>query len=75
VTERAGSALKLALMAGRQLRIAFDGVYGLDWNVIARLADDCGVETDEEWWEMLGVAEGALVLAMNPPKPPTGGAP
>lgn len=72
-TERARRVLDIVQLAGRQLRVSFGGVVGLDWTVIARLADDCGVETDEAWWQLVAAAEGELVIAMTPKTPEEGG--
>lgn len=52
-----------------QLRAGFDGAYALDWNVIARLADDAGVETTPGWWQLLAMAEAELIRILRPPKP------
>lgn len=68
-TPRGEEIMGIVAIAGRQFRVSFSGAYALDWNVIARLADDSGVETDGDWWRLLSVVEGELITAMNPPKP------
>jgi hypothetical protein len=60
--------IDLVQLAHRQLRIGFNGVYGLDWNALARVADDSGIPTDAGWWTMVTVVEGILVEKLNPPK-------
>lgn len=69
-TERAEEVLDLVQLAHRQVRVGFGGVYGLDWNVLARLADDAGIPTPPGWWLMITVVEGILVEKLNPPKKP-----
>lgn len=69
-SERGEEILMLVGLASRQVRAGFSGAYGLDWNVIARLADDFKIDTaDAEWWEDLATVEGVLVECLNPPKP------
>ena len=71
-TARAESILSILSLAGRQLRTGgMDGtILGLDWNVVARLADDAGIETDTAWWTLVSFAESELVEAVRPPKDP-----
>jgi hypothetical protein len=69
VTRRAGEVLDVVALARRQLRVGFSGACGLDFTVIARLADDCGVRTDAEWWRMVALVEDELMAVLNPPKP------
>lgn len=71
-TPRAGEVLDLVTLAKRQLRVGFSGAYALDWNVMARLADDAGVKTSPGWWLMVAAAEAEYVTALNPPKKPDG---
>ena len=73
VTERVEELLDLVTIVRRQLRVGFGGPYGLDWNVVARVADDSGIETSPEWWLLLAVAEAELILVLNPPKEGDGG--
>ena len=50
--------------------MGFGGAYALDWTVMARLADDFGVETDDQWWQMVVIAEHELIRAVTPKKDP-----
>jgi hypothetical protein len=68
VSDRGEEILDLVRMAHRQLRVGFGGAYGLDWNVIARLADDAGITTDARWWELFSIAEGEFIAAITPKK-------
>ena len=62
--------LELVTLAHRQLRVGgMGGAYGLDWNVLARIADDAGIRTDPQWWGLVESAEAELMAALNPPKP------
>lgn len=70
MTPRAELALDLVSMARGQLRMGFGGAYALDWTVMARLADDFGVETDDQWWQMVVIAEHELIRAVTPKKDP-----
>lgn len=74
-TRRVAEILNLVQMGRTQLRVGVSGVYGLDWPVLLRMADDLGITTDAAFYEMLGVAEGELVLALTPPKKPGEGEP
>lgn len=67
-TESAGLVLDLVSMARGQLRTGFGGAYALDWMALARLADDFGVTTDDQWWQMVVVAEHELMKALTPKK-------
>jgi hypothetical protein len=64
--------MEITEIARRQLRVGFGGPYALDWTVLARLADDAGIETDGEWWMLVSIVEGELIAALNPPTPPGG---
>jgi hypothetical protein len=67
ITERAEEVLDIVSLARRQLRIGgMGGVIGLDWNAVARLADDAGQETDRWWWTLLSTVEAILVEACTP---------
>jgi hypothetical protein len=70
ITERAEGVLDIASLASSQLRRAgMDGqVTGLEWSVVARLADDSGIVTDGWWWSLLRTVEGVLVEALTPKK-------
>lgn len=67
-TRRCEEILELVRLAHRQARLSFSGVVGLDWNVLVRMADDAGIETTMEWYELLSAAEGEWVAAMTPKK-------
>ena len=56
-------------MMQSQIRVGGMGTpYGLDWTVIARVADDAGIVPDFHWWQLLRVAEIELLKVLNPPK-------
>lgn len=69
-TERAGAILGIVGIAHRQLRLGgMDGTpFGLDFNVVARLADDAGITTDPDWWRLVTVVEGELISVLRPAK-------
>jgi hypothetical protein len=71
-SRRAAEILDLVRIAHRQLRIGFGGAYGLDWPVIVRMADDAGITTDAEWYELLETVEGELIGALAPKDTGTG---
>jgi len=48
-------------LCSTQLRVAFAGAYGLDWNTVARVADDMGIPTDELFWNQVRICEGIII--------------
>ena len=44
-----------------QLRAGMGGAYAMDWNVVIRVAEDRGVETDDRFYFQLRNFEHALI--------------
>ena len=52
---------KAITICDSQVRAGFGGIYGLDWSIIIRVADDMGIVTDELFYRCLKQAEAIIV--------------
>jgi hypothetical protein len=54
-----------------QLRAGFGGAYALDWGVVTRMADEMGIETDREFYQLLKAFESTMLGAIRKKQPKT----
>lgn len=60
-----GPAYSCILLCSNQLRVGFGGAYALDWNVVARVADDLEITTDELFWGTLRICEDIIIGSLR----------